>query len=171
MTVSSISPKIASLATSVLAERGDATGKAAAAGDDFAATLEGLVGDTGDTKSEPAFSPQLAPLVAHNSRKASPLEQFEGFVLRSFVESMLPSESSGFFGSGTAGSVWKSMLAEQIGDEIAKDGGIGIADAIAAKEKLSGSSSTGAAISGGLNALLARSDVVRAGTIADTSDE
>ena len=58
----------------------------------------------------------------------SPTRQFESFVLRSFVESMLPQENSEYFGTGTAGKIWKSMLAERIGDEMAKDGGIGIAD-------------------------------------------
>ena len=58
----------------------------------------------------------------------SPTQQFESFVLRSFVESMLPQENSEYFGTGTAGKIWKSMLAERIGDEMAKDGGIGIAD-------------------------------------------
>ncbi|WP_223999840.1 rod-binding protein [Aureimonas sp. SA4125] len=59
-----------------------------------------------------------------------PSQQFESFVLRSFVESMLPQEESEYFGTGTAGKIWKSMLAERIGDEMAKDGGIGIADMI-----------------------------------------
>jgi flagellar protein FlgJ len=58
----------------------------------------------------------------------SPTQQFESFVLRSFVESMLPQENSEYFGTGTAGKIWKSMLAERIGDEMAKDGGIGIAE-------------------------------------------
>ena len=72
-------------------------------------------------------------LVKHEVRKAPPLEQFEGFVLRTFIESMLPTENSAFFGEGTAGSIWRSMMAEEIGNEIAKGGGIGIADTIAKK--------------------------------------
>jgi hypothetical protein len=56
-----------------------------------------------------------------------PSQQFESFVLRTFVESMLPQEDSGYFGTGTAGKIWKSMLAERIGDEMAQSGGIGIA--------------------------------------------
>ncbi len=31
------------------------------------------------------------------------------------------------YGKGNAGGIWKSMLAEQIGTQIAKAGGIGIA--------------------------------------------
>ena len=75
----------------------------------------------------------MTPLVAHEARKVPPLEQFEGFVLRSFVEEMLPSKASTYFGTGTAGAIWRSMLAEHIGDELARGGGIGIAAAIAGK--------------------------------------
>ena len=76
----------------------------------------------------------VRPLVVHEARKAPPLEKFEGFVLRSFVENMLPSSESSYFGKGTAGEVWRSMLAEQIGNEMAKNGGIGIATSIAGKK-------------------------------------
>lgn len=65
------------------------------------------------------------------SGELTPVQKFEGFVLRSFVESMLPSDNSSFFGTGTAGKIWKSMLAERIGDEMAGAGGIGIADMLA----------------------------------------
>lgn len=60
-----------------------------------------------------------------------PYQEFESFVLRSFVESMLPKDAESVFGSGTAGDVWKGMLAEKIGAEIAQSGGIGIAEQLA----------------------------------------
>jgi hypothetical protein len=60
-----------------------------------------------------------------------PYQEFESFVLRTFVESMLPKDAESVFGSGTAGDVWKGMLAEKIGAEIAKSGGIGIAEQLA----------------------------------------
>ncbi|WP_182084905.1 rod-binding protein [Aureimonas sp. ME7] len=62
------------------------------------------------------------------SAELKPLQRFESFVLRSFIENMLPSENSSFFGTGTAGNIWRSMLAERIGDEMAASGGIGIAE-------------------------------------------
>ena len=49
-------------------------------------------------------------------------------VLHQFVQHMLPSDSSVIFGEGMSGDVWKSMMAQQIGDAISKGGGIGIAD-------------------------------------------
>jgi len=60
-----------------------------------------------------------------------PYQKFEAFVLQSFVEAMLPKDAQSVFGSGTAGDVWKGMLAEKIGAEIAQSGGIGIAEQLA----------------------------------------
>ncbi|MCA1441178.1 rod-binding protein [Ensifer sp. IC4062] len=54
--------------------------------------------------------------------------KFEAMVLQNFVKSMLPSESENVYGKGTSGDVWKSMMAEQIGDVLAAGGGIGIAE-------------------------------------------
>lgn len=54
--------------------------------------------------------------------------KFEAMVLQSFVKSMLPTDNEEIYGKGTAGEIWKSMMAEQIGNVIAEDGGIGIAE-------------------------------------------
>ena len=63
-----------------------------------------------------------------------PYEKFEAFVLQSFLQSMLPQSSPALFGSGAAGDMWRSMLAEQIGAELARSGGIGVAERLAASE-------------------------------------
>ncbi|NIX78406.1 rod-binding protein [Microvirga terricola] len=65
-------------------------------------------------------------------------QKFEAFILQSFIESMLPKDSENVFGKGTAGSVWKSMMAEQIGAQIAKAGGIGIAKKVFAAHPSTG---------------------------------
>jgi Rod binding domain-containing protein len=65
--------------------------------------------------------------------KPGPLVQFEAFVLQSFIQSIMPQESTAVFGEGTAGEVWKSMLAEKIALQVAEAGGIGIAKMIAPK--------------------------------------
>lgn len=70
------------------------------------------------------------PAVAGKATK--PGQDFEAFVLQTFVESMLPKGAAAVFGKGNAGAIWKSMLAEQIGAQIAKAGGIGIAQALGA---------------------------------------
>ncbi|MEX6504995.1 rod-binding protein [Jiella sp. M17.18] len=172
MTVSSISPNAMLALMPALTDGAAKTQAAAKADTDFAATLSSLSGDAAAQAPEQPFEPQLQPLVKHVSQKASPLEQFEGFVLRSFVESMLPSDASEFFGKGTAGSIWKSMLAEQIGDEIAKNGGIGIAAAIAKKDKVAGSAKNAAGGGAdGLKTMLARADFTRAATLKTPAGE
>ncbi|MBZ6079334.1 rod-binding protein [Microvirga puerhi] len=70
--------------------------------------------------------------LASSGKAGSAYQQFEAFVLQSFIESMLPKDASATFGKGTAGSVWRSMMAEQIGSQIAKAGGIGIASRLLA---------------------------------------
>ncbi|TCT07955.1 rod-binding protein [Aquabacter spiritensis] len=69
---------------------------------------------------------------------ADPYRRFEAMVLSSFVDSLLPAKSEATFGSGTAGNIWRSMLAERIAGEVAKSGGIGIADRIAGAPSTAG---------------------------------
>ena len=63
---------------------------------------------------------------AEKARQAH--QDFEAYILQTFVESMLPKEAENTYGKGSAGSIWKSMLAEQIGAQLSKAGGIGIAE-------------------------------------------
>lgn len=58
-------------------------------------------------------------------------KEFEAFLLQSFIESILPKDSAGFFGGGTAGEFWKSMFAEHVGRELAQSSALGIAEQIA----------------------------------------
>jgi len=69
--------------------------------------------------------------VRHRSRLDAS-GQFEAFVLQSFVQSMLPKNATNVYGRGTAGEVWRSMLAEKIGEELARSGQVGIAQRLAA---------------------------------------
>lgn len=65
-------------------------------------------------------------------RRLDAFGQFEAFVLQSFVQSMLPKNATNVYGRGTAGEVWRSMLAEKIGEELARSGQVGIAQRLAA---------------------------------------
>jgi Rod binding domain-containing protein len=65
-------------------------------------------------------------------KSAEAFRQFESFVLQSFIETMLPKNAESVFGKGTAGGIWKSMLAEKLADQISRNGGVGIAQRIAA---------------------------------------
>jgi Rod binding domain-containing protein len=58
--------------------------------------------------------------------------KFEAFVLQVFVETMLPQKADDLFGKGTAGGIWRSMMAEQLGNQLAQGKGIGIAKQLAA---------------------------------------
>ena len=57
--------------------------------------------------------------------------KFESMVLQSFVKSMLPESSEVLFGQGVSGEMWRGMMAEQLGDALAKGDGIGIAEMLA----------------------------------------
>ena len=136
----------------------------------FVAALDAAKTNKPDGGSAPAAP--IVPLVKHRSREISPLEQFEGFVLRNFVESMLPTEASNYFGEGTAGEVWRSMMAEEIGNELAKNGGIGIADSIRSRETTALASDNGAvSATSGLERMLRQADLARAGAMRDNIAE
>jgi flagellar protein FlgJ len=54
-------------------------------------------------------------------------QKFEAMILQSFIGDMLPTDSEQLYGKGTAGEIWKGMMAEQLGAVLSKGGGIGIA--------------------------------------------
>ncbi|MFD1745992.1 rod-binding protein [Rhizobium helianthi] len=56
--------------------------------------------------------------------------KFEASILQSFVNSMMPKDSEEVYGKGSAGEFWQSMMSEKIADEVAKSGGIGIAEQV-----------------------------------------
>lgn len=96
----------------------------------FAETLEGIQPRKPAAPHLP-FDPALALVHMQNrdALAAAPTDayqQFEGFVLQTFIESMLPKDDA-LFGGGTAGEIWRSMLAEGLGTQLSRVGGIGIA--------------------------------------------
>lgn len=80
----------------------------------------------------PASAPRPA---ARIETKPGPFVQFEAFVLQNFVQTIMPQEATAVFGEGTAGEVWKSMLAEKIAMQVAQAGGVGIAKMITPNAK------------------------------------
>lgn len=72
-------------------------------------------------------------LAAEKDKKTR--QDFEAFILQTFVESMMPKSAENTYGKGNAGSIWKSMMAEQIGAQVARAGGIGIAQHILGERK------------------------------------
>jgi len=65
-----------------------------------------------------------------NTKAKDAGQQFEAFYLRQVLEEMMPKDSAALFGEGTAGSVWRSMLADSMATTISKTGTIGIAQMI-----------------------------------------
>ena len=70
----------------------------------------------------------LASAAAPAGAAPETYRKFEGMVLASFVQSMLPNHADSVYGGGISGEMWKSLLSQQLGTVIADRGGIGIAD-------------------------------------------
>lgn len=104
------------------------------AGAAFTATLESMDGVAGaDSSPARTAGPQhgrTAALLPPES-EAKAQEKFEAFFLQNAVEAMMPKNAETVFGSGTAGDIWRSMLAEQIAAEIARGMKFGIAEQLA----------------------------------------
>lgn len=108
---------------------------------DFAATMEAEAGKAKAAAEQSATKLSEAQPGAVNGAPVQVIKapasgevyrKFEAYILQTFVEAMLPKESEEVFGKGTAGGIWKSMLAEQLGSQLAKGKGIGIATRLAA---------------------------------------
>lgn len=87
------------------------------------------------------------------TKSAKTLQQFEAQVISTFIEQMMPEASANNFGSGTAGGVWRSMLSEQIANQVAKAGGLGIREkveaAIAARNTSDTTAASGSSVAAG----------------------
>lgn len=80
--------------------------------------LRGQIALMSSKSGFPAPAPVDAPAKAYKG--------LEELVLQRLVEAMLPNEDSGVFGAGTAGDVWRSMLAEQLAKQIGKSVDLGL---------------------------------------------
>ena len=95
----------------------------------FSETLDSLASDTRSTSIPAPSRP-----ISHTDSSAAARKAYQGFetmTLQTFIEAAMPEDDSAVYGSGTAGSVWKSMLSEQIANQMAKSGGVGIATELA----------------------------------------
>jgi peptidoglycan hydrolase FlgJ len=77
-------------------------------------------------------SPTRVAATGQAGKSPDAFAQLEAFVLQSFIQTMLPKNSQSFFGKGTAGEVWKSMLSEKLGAQIASSNQLGLAKRLAA---------------------------------------
>lgn len=107
-------------------------------------------------RAEPASvftqpTPRNAPMIRKDTSQAKAMEKFEAYFLQTAVQDMLPKDAEHVFGSGLAGDVWKSMLAEQIAAEMAKSTKFGIAERLAGRHFAAASASAAPAGSAGIS--------------------
>ncbi len=95
-----------------------------------AAANTGATASAGTTRAASVPNPESTKEGA--DKKSDVYVQFEAVLLQNMIESMMPQDYESMFGTGTAGSIWKSMLAEKIAVEIARSGTIGIAKQVSA---------------------------------------
>jgi Rod binding domain-containing protein len=80
-----------------------------------------------------SFSAALSSAPGAKVEKSeTPYQQFEAMVLGTFLQSMLPEGTESVYGEGMSGDMWKSLLAQELGDAVAARGGIGIANRLLA---------------------------------------
>ncbi len=120
----------------------EATAKLARLAADPSAANEGfdkaLASAKADKPGVPAAAATTSPLPvptgaaslrATAQPKTDTYRKFEAVLLQNFVESMLPKDDETFGDAASAG-IYRSMMAEQLANQIANAGGIGIAKAI-----------------------------------------
>lgn len=106
-----------------------AIGAAAPARADDAAAVARRSAAEGDVAFTEALSRAGHPARLGAAAPASVGEQFEAVTLTTFVSQMLPDGDSTVWG-GSAGKMWRGLFAEHLAAEVARSGGIGIADVI-----------------------------------------
>jgi Rod binding domain-containing protein len=76
--------------------------------------------------------PKVAPGSIKNVEQArKTAEDFEAFFLSQMFQHMFAGiETDPTFGGGTGEDMWRSMLVDQYGKEVTKNGGVGIADSV-----------------------------------------
>jgi hypothetical protein len=107
---------------------------------DFAADLDRAAGAATATTSALANAAdarsRLAEAPGGSDKPGQAKTQFEAMMLNSFVGELLPKDTGEVFGQGTAGDMWRSMLAEQVSMQIAKSGKLGLARRLFATHEL-----------------------------------
>lgn len=69
-----------------------------------------------------ASGPLVPPPTSPTAKATKAQKSFEAFALQTFIGSMLPKENSKMFGTGNAGKMWQSLLAEKLAEQITASG-------------------------------------------------
>ncbi|WP_068316677.1 rod-binding protein [Polycladidibacter hongkongensis] len=83
-----------------------------------------LAGNAGDTLTA------MKSVTARVESQHKLGEKLEAAIMQTFVQSMLPKSLETVYGGGTAGEMWKSMMAEQLAGQLAKSGSLGLAEVL-----------------------------------------
>ena len=114
-------PEAARSVTSRLTQLGETAGTQSG---DFSQVLDGLRPPPSDVwqKASQWTAPEIHDQsgTTRPSGRAQVYQHFEAMILQNLFQLMMPQDSEGIFGKGTAGEMWKSMLAEQLGTQVAK---------------------------------------------------
>ncbi|WP_246730131.1 rod-binding protein [Nitratireductor mangrovi] len=72
----------------------------------------------------------LADVDKTTGARPEAFRKFEGMVLQSFLQHMLPTDAGEAYGKGLSGEMWKGLLAQELAGVMAERGGIGIAERV-----------------------------------------
>ena len=86
------------------------------------AAAEQAAGASRPNAAPPASAPLATGTLSPSAKASKAQRSFEAFALQTFIGSMLPKENSKMFGTGNAGKMWQSLLAEKLADQIAASG-------------------------------------------------
>lgn len=117
--------RLAEVGRAVRVERPDAN---------FASLVKEAIGEGKSLSQSGGKAPQGPVQVVDShpgvrmGEKLAPGQQLEAFVLTQLLENMMPKDADSLFGSGTAGSYWRSMLAEKLAAELTMAGGVGLTE-------------------------------------------
>jgi hypothetical protein len=93
----------------------------------------------------------LNPNATADQKTAQTQVEFEASILKTFVDAMLPKDETDVYGQGSAGDIWKSMLADQIAKQIARSGAFAISKRLFDTHPMPGRAHPTLAVSGALN--------------------
>ena len=96
--------------------------------DDFATLLTQAGGGSPSSPTAPTLrnSTMTMPHTMVVNQPASPYRKFEAVLLQTFVQEIIPKDEQ-LFGDAASADISRSMMAEQLANQLAKSGRIGIA--------------------------------------------
>ena len=113
---------------------------AGASSGDFSSVLGGAGGAVSAPTAAPVSLPIYASAPTHTGKPMSPYQKFEAVLLQNLMIDILPKDTN-LFGDAASADINRSMLAEQLANQIARTNKIGISQMV---EKAHGPSSLGA---------------------------